>query len=87
MATLPISSEQQASFSSMLTSLSHYLAGLVIGLCAAYAATRLLTSQLYNVSAADPMTFTLIALLLTGAALAAGTRISRGTQTRNNASG
>jgi len=45
------------------------LAGLVVGLGAAYGATRLLASQLYNVSASDPLIFALIALLLAGAAL------------------
>jgi putative ABC transport system permease protein len=47
------------------------VAGLIFGLGAAYAATRLLASELYNVSAADPMTFMLIGLLLAGAALLA----------------
>jgi putative ABC transport system permease protein len=47
------------------------VAGLVAGLGAAYAATRLLASELYNVSATDPMTFALIVLLLAGAALLA----------------
>ncbi|HKQ05037.1 MAG TPA: ABC transporter permease [Blastocatellia bacterium] len=46
-------------------------AGLIVGVGAAYAATRVLASQLYMVSATDPTTFTLIALLLTGAALLA----------------
>jgi putative ABC transport system permease protein len=47
------------------------LAGLAFGLGAAYAATRLLASELYSVSTSDPTTFTLIALLLAVAALAA----------------
>jgi putative ABC transport system permease protein len=47
------------------------VAGLVVGLGAAYAATRVLASQLYTVSATDPATFTFIALLLSGAALVA----------------
>ncbi len=47
------------------------LAGLIFGLGAAYAATRLLASELYHVSAADPITYVLIALLLAGAALLA----------------
>jgi ABC-type antimicrobial peptide transport system permease subunit len=47
------------------------VAGLVFGLGAAYAATRLLASELYSVSASDPTTFTLIALLLVTAALVA----------------
>jgi predicted permease len=47
------------------------LAGLAVGLGAAYAATRLLASELYDVSATDPSTFALIVLLLAGAALLA----------------
>jgi predicted permease len=46
-------------------------AGLLVGFGAAYGATRVLGSQLYQVSASDPLTFALIALLLAGAALAA----------------
>ncbi len=48
------------------------LAGVVIGLLAALAATRLLdTQQLYGVSATDPFTFAVIALLLTAVSLLA----------------
>jgi putative ABC transport system permease protein len=47
------------------------LAGIGIGLAGAFALTRLMTSMLFGVSATDPMTFTLISLLLTGVALAA----------------
>ncbi|HYV05245.1 MAG TPA: ABC transporter permease, partial [Blastocatellia bacterium] len=46
-------------------------AGVAIGLGAAVAATRAMTSLLYGVSATDPVTFVVIALLLTGVALAA----------------
>jgi len=45
--------------------------GIVIGLAAALAVTRLIAHLLYGVSANDPATFTLIALLLVGVALAA----------------
>ncbi len=48
------------------------LAGVVIGLVAAFAATRLIdTQQLYGVSATDPFTFSVIALLLTAVSLLA----------------
>lgn len=48
------------------------LAGVMIGLLAAVAATRLIdTQQLYGVSATDPFTFAVIALLLTAVSLLA----------------
>jgi predicted permease len=48
------------------------LAGVAIGLLAALAATRLIdTQQLYGVSATDPTTFAVIALLLTAVSLLA----------------
>jgi putative ABC transport system permease protein len=47
------------------------LVGLGLGLVAARAATRVLTSQLYQVRATDPMTFAAVALLLTVVALVA----------------
>ena len=47
------------------------LIGVVIGLTASVALTRSLSSLLFGVSATDPLTFTVIALLLTFVALLA----------------
>jgi putative ABC transport system permease protein len=47
------------------------LVGMGLGLAAAYAATRLLATLLYNMSATDPITFFVVALLLTAVALLA----------------
>jgi len=45
--------------------------GVAAGLLGSFAVTRLMSSLLYRVSAADPITFTVISLLLTGVALGA----------------
>jgi putative ABC transport system permease protein len=47
------------------------LTGILLGLAAALAATQLMKSLLFGVSATDPATFALIALLLVGVALIA----------------
>jgi predicted permease len=47
------------------------VAGLALGLLLAFAAARLLTSQLYGVSPADPLTFACVATLLALVAFAA----------------
>jgi len=47
------------------------LLGAAIGLAAAFGLTRLMVGMLYGVSATDPVTFVLVALLLMGIALAA----------------
>jgi len=47
------------------------LIGVVIGLGAAFALTRVMSTLLFGVSATDPMTFGLIALLLGAVALLA----------------
>ena len=44
------------------------IAGVVIGLIAAFALTRVMSTLLYGVTATDPTTFTLISLLLVGVA-------------------
>jgi putative ABC transport system permease protein len=47
------------------------LAGVAVGLLAAYAATRLIGSLLYGVTATDSLTFAMIPALLLGVALLA----------------
>jgi putative ABC transport system permease protein len=45
--------------------------GVVAGLAGAFAVTRVMSGMLFSVTASDPATFAVIALLMTGAALAA----------------
>jgi putative ABC transport system permease protein len=47
------------------------LAGVGIGLTAAFALTRVMSSLLYQVSATDPSTFVIISILLAGVAFLA----------------
>jgi putative ABC transport system permease protein len=47
------------------------LTGIVVGVAAAFALTRLIESQLYGVRATDPGTFAGVAVLLGATALAA----------------
>jgi len=47
------------------------VAGIAIGLAATFALTRLLSAELFGVSATDPLTFAGVALLLALVALAA----------------
>ncbi|HYL62604.1 MAG TPA: ABC transporter permease [Candidatus Methylomirabilis sp.] len=47
------------------------LAGIVIGLLAAFAVTRLLSSELYGVSSTDPLTYFAVALLMAAVTLLA----------------
>jgi putative ABC transport system permease protein len=47
------------------------LAGVAVGLLAAFALTRVMTSLLFNVSATDPVTYAAISLTLVGVALVA----------------
>jgi ABC-type antimicrobial peptide transport system permease subunit len=47
------------------------IVGVALGLAAAYALTRLIASFLYGVSPTDPVTFTIVSLVLSGAALGA----------------
>lgn len=46
-------------------------AGIAIGLGASFALTRLMSSLLFGVSPTDPLTFTVISLILVGVALVA----------------
>ena len=45
------------------------LIGVAIGLAAAFALTRLITTLIYGISASDPLTFAAVAILLCGVAL------------------
>jgi ABC-type antimicrobial peptide transport system permease subunit len=47
------------------------IVGVALGLLAAIAFTRLLKGLLFGISASDPLTFALIAILLVGVALLA----------------
>jgi len=47
------------------------LTGVAIGVAAAFAMTRVLSSLLFGVSGTDPITFVAVSALLTGAALGA----------------
>jgi len=45
--------------------------GILIGLAAAFGLTRLIASQLYDVTPTDPLTITIVVLLLTAIAMLA----------------
>ena len=55
----------------LLQGLKPALAGLMIGLAGAAFATRILQSQLFGVTPADPMTFVIVPLLLLAVAVLA----------------
>lgn len=47
------------------------IAGIVTGLLASFALTRLLASQIWGVSATDPLTFTVVVVVVVGVGLVA----------------
>lgn len=47
------------------------IAGIVTGLLASFALTRLLASQIWGVSATDPLTFTVVVVVIVGVGLVA----------------
>jgi ABC-type antimicrobial peptide transport system permease subunit len=47
------------------------IAGVIVGLAGAFALTRLLKGLLFGISASDPLTFAVIAIVLIGVALLA----------------
>ncbi|HET8677043.1 MAG TPA: FtsX-like permease family protein, partial [Blastocatellia bacterium] len=47
------------------------ITGVVLGLVASFAVTRILTSQLYGVDATDPVTFAVVSAILAAVAMAA----------------
>ena len=51
--------------------LRHAAAGMILGLVASFALTRLMSAMLFGVSTSDPVTFVVVATLLTAVALAA----------------
>jgi ABC-type antimicrobial peptide transport system permease subunit len=53
------------------TGMSMAALGVLIGLAAAFPLTHLMASLLFGVSETDPLTFTAVAILLLGVALAA----------------
>ncbi len=55
----------------MSDGISLTVAGIVIGLAASFAVTRILTSQLYGIDATDPVTFAVVSSILAAVALAA----------------
>ena len=76
-ASAPLTAEQftrdlGSSFRSVRDTLTLVAIGLAVGVPAAFAATRLVRSQLFGLGAADPASFMLAVVVLSGVAALAG---------------
>jgi putative ABC transport system permease protein len=69
---MALGAQQSSILQMILTKGARLLAtGIILGLCASYALTRFLTSQIWGVSATDPWTFTAVAAFVVAVGLGA----------------